>query len=386
MNEAIPLHNLSSEDGSERILDAVWGTPRLVTEPDLKWYLRYCEDEKSFVMRRTPHLLQGASLPTLIQHLKTNVDQTKRQLVLAHSGTSDDGTFQSALELAVRLVFLTACISLSEETFGGDLFRPRWHEAESLTSYIDRVYPRVQPPSLDATPIRVDKLAVGYLTSYARLHLIWTHRLTDHLMLVKRSNRKSLRIFRHPAFLKISLQMLDRNGKGLETSSAAALSIGCLPPSLLKETLATLSLLFPDPSSDLSQTILEKEVIKHGLDETFLRPLPTHYGEHQQPQDALDPEDVRGLYLKYPYWADRLYALWKEADDPAPITLIERWSESRRNPRFTYWCTVVSITIAILFGMVATGLSAVQSLILDWTKLAAGHPDTPTSMNNLTLT
>jgi hypothetical protein len=119
-------------------------------------------------------------------------------------------------------------------------------------------------------------------------------------------------------------------------------------------------LLFPEPGDELSQTILQREVSKYSLDEYFLRPFHSHYGDHEHPQDALDPDDVRSLYRKYPYWADRLYTLWKEADDPTPITLIERWSESRKNPRFTYWCTVVSITVAILFGMVATVLSALQ--------------------------
>jgi hypothetical protein len=124
--------------------------------------------------------------------------------------------------------------------------------------------------------------------------------------------------------------------------------------------LATLNLLFPEPGDELSQAILQGEVLRYGLDKSFLKPFPAHYGDHEHPRDALDPEDIWSLYQKYPYWADRLYALWKEADDPTPITMIERWSESRKNPRFTYWCTVVSLIIAISFGIVATVLSAVQ--------------------------
>jgi len=99
------------------------------------------------------------------------------------------------------------------------------------------------------------------------------------------------------------------------------------------------------------------------LDESLLLPFPSHYGDHIHPQDALDPEDIRSLYQKYPYWAERVYALWREADDPTPTTRIERWSESRKNPRFTYWCTVVSIAIAFSFGLVAAILSAVQTWI-----------------------
>ncbi len=135
---------------------------------------------------------------------------------------------------------------------------------------------------------------------------------------------------------------------------------GCLPPQLLRETLWTFHLLFPEPGDAASQIILKREVSKNSLDRAFSRPFASQYGGHEHPQDALDPEDVRSLYQKYPYWADRLYALWKEADDPTPVTTIERWSESRRNPRFTYWCTVVSLTIAIMFGISATVLAALQ--------------------------
>ena len=109
-------------------------------------------------------------------------------------------------------------------------------------------------------------------------------------------------------------------------------------------------------------------MFKHELDDSFVRPLPAHYGEHEHPQDALDPEDVRGLYQKYPYWGDRLYALWREADDPTPTTQMGRWTEAKRNPRFTYWCTALSLAFAITFGLVATVLSAVQVWIsyCDW--------------------
>lgn len=138
---------------------------------------------------------------------------------------------------------------------------------------------------------------------------------------------------------------------------------GCLPPQLLKETLATYTLLFPEPGDQASRTVLEREVAKNNLDSFFLSPLfssLSEYAVHEHPQDALDPDDVRSLYQKYPHWAERLYSLWKEAEDPTPVTMLERWSESRKNPRFTYWCTVVSLSIAIAFGFVATALGALQ--------------------------
>ena len=139
-----------------------------------------------------------------------------------------------------------------------------------------------------------------------------------------------------------------------------SLHSGCLPSQLLRETLASYNLLFPEPGDEKSRVILQREVSKHHLDELLLQPFPLDYGVHEHPQDALDPEDTRSLYKKYPYWADRLYALWREADDPTPTTFIDRWSEARKNPRFTYWCTAVSLTIAFFFGVAATALGALQ--------------------------
>ena len=107
----------------------------------------------------------------------------------------------------------------------------------------------------------------------------------------------------------------------------------------------TLNVIFPVAGDQASRSILISEVAVNGLDSSFLEPPSLQYAEHEQPQDAVDPSEVRTLYERYQYWGDRLYDLWKEADDPTPVTKIERWSESRRNPRFTYWCTVISLTV-----------------------------------------
>ena len=54
--------------------------------------------------------------------------------------------------------------------------------------------------------------------------------------------------------------------------------------------------------------------------------------------------------------------LWKEAEDPIPITAMGKWSESKKSPRFMYWAGVVAVSIATFFGSVATALGAVASL------------------------
>jgi hypothetical protein len=245
MEDDIPLIDQSS------IVDAIWGPALTDTESQereaaLKWYLRYCDGEKTFALRRNQEVLHDTPLNDMILRLKENSQKPKRSIASAvedgnattvvvddagnpaTSTAEDDGKAAApaeAFELLVRIVFLTACVSASRETFGGDFFSPRWNESESLVAYINRVYPRDRPAPQDVKPIRIDKLAVGYLTSYAKVDLIWTHRLTDHLILLKRSNRKTLSIFRHPAFLKVSLETLEDNNDALEQSTADALSL-----------------------------------------------------------------------------------------------------------------------------------------------------------------
>lgn len=232
MDAAIPMSDFIADGEQSLIANAVWGPPLRVTEhsgedreTSLEWYLKHCIDEEHFVLSRNPGLLTVSSLSHLIRCLKANVKIDKRKLLNLVSEHGDQGEVEPhevALELAVRVAFMTACKSRSQETFGGDLFWPRWNETETLEAYIDRVYPRAsnQPALQDLRAIRIDKLAVGYLKSYAKLDLAWTHRLTDHLTLLKRPNRKTLYIFRHPAFLQVSLATLEENGAWLGATTA----------------------------------------------------------------------------------------------------------------------------------------------------------------------
>lgn len=52
--------------------------------------------------------------------------------------------------------------------------------------------------------------------------------------------------------------------------------------------------------------------------------------------------------------------LWREAENPAPISKLGWWSESRKSPRFTYWVGVIALSLALFFGIVASVLSAAQ--------------------------
>ena len=213
-------------DDIAAIPDAVWGPAELGAERAriLRWSLKCCSGERGLALSRNPHLLDESSLSTLIKTIKRKRDTQKSELLNRVSESSIPAQM-AALDLAVRVAFMTACSAASEETFGGDLFRPRWQTNESLTAYIARVYPRAETPPQDGRSIRVDKLAIGSLTSYASLEIYWTHRLSDHLLLLKKSNRKILYIFRHPAFLRVSLEILEAGDPALTQTASGTLSL-----------------------------------------------------------------------------------------------------------------------------------------------------------------
>lgn len=71
-------------------------------------------------------------------------------------------------------------------------------------------------------------------------------------------------------------------------------------------------------------------------------------------------ENSEELYRRYPYWARRLHALYEEAEDPTPSSVIGRWAERRRAARHTYWLTVAAFALAIFFGVTSTIVGVLQ--------------------------
>ncbi|RWA11831.1 hypothetical protein EKO27_g3287 [Xylaria grammica] len=360
MSTADPIE-LQSHHYNSSIADEIWGPspgneypqPRLEM---LSSFFVHFEEEQRFEKAIEQEIL--LTIRVLKQHPERQKLELRADYEREAIGTSY--TPEGAIfDLLVRCVFLTACSS-PLALGGGSIFRPRWKDSESLERYLTRVYPTSKAPNQDLATFRLGKLSAGYLQLFANIQIRWTNNLTDHLVLLKGDGWKSLYVFRHPGFIKVCLDVLSVDDENLAHTTLEALQLGCLPPDLLKETLSSLDILFPVIGDSSSRAILEKEVQKHQLDKYFLSLFYARPREHERPADALDPTDVRSLYEKYPYWADRLFELWREADDPTPTTRVERWAEARRNPRFTYWCTVVSIMIAISFGIVATALAAVQ--------------------------
>lgn len=204
---------LSSIIQRSSIADEIWGpapdqeTEQARTERLKSFFVCY-KDEQDF-----EQLEYDDIFPT-IRILKQSPQLRRSELYREDSTPqSRDRTAEAVLfDLAVRSMFLTACMrraqpgteSLNRET----IFRPCWKESESLIKYLSRVFPISQPPQQDLLAFNADKLRASYLQAYASIHIEWTNYLSDHLVLLRGDTFKKLYIFRHPGFIKVSLERL----------------------------------------------------------------------------------------------------------------------------------------------------------------------------------
>lgn len=135
---------------------------------------------------------------------------------------------------------------------------------------------------------------------------------------------------------------------------------GCLPPDLLEETLRSYEIIFPSIGDMRSRDILNREISLYDLDPAFMGSLQLGVSTRSTGDQMLPPNDLGGLYKRFPFWGKRLHDLWKEADEPSPLSYIGRLSDRKKGSRFTYCCAVVAVSIAIMFGVFATVLGCIQ--------------------------
>ncbi|KAK4209189.1 hypothetical protein QBC37DRAFT_295039 [Rhypophila decipiens] len=346
-----PVHNVNQDlddQTRERIIQ-VFGAGGLVPANKLKPYFDHYKNEmKSSLIIIPPPIPPHDPAIEIFNLLKTSAYQPKHTMM-----SSNDGLTSAALDLGVRIMLGTSC--KTPGTYAGDVFMPEWRNGESLIEFVDRVYPRYPIPADEAvrnTVISSARLSADSLKNDSRLTIEWTNRLSDHLILL--TEWKKVYIFRYPCYIKMCLEALSKDKPELDQDTASSLAMGALPAALLIETLATYGLLF---SNEASRTTL-REAIKQ--DSAFGSAYSTFSLPHNEPRDARSPDTIELLYKKFPHWGGRLEDLWKEIDNPTPATRIEKFSEKRKSPRWTTWWGLLGLLFAILFGIAATVLGAVQ--------------------------
>lgn len=209
---------------SSAIIDEIWGPATGPDEARSRFdvlsagFFSYYENEQ-----RMDRATNG-SIVSSIRLLKSFPRQRKSELRDRTDGSTPPEPLP--LDLAVRWTFLTACCRPGTMNLSGEnIFRPKWKDSESLEAYMDRVYPILQPPQQDLAAFRPGKLCASYLRLYANVQLRWTNHLSDHLILLKGEDWKSLYVFRHAGFLKVSLDKLAADDEDLAHKPSDALKL-----------------------------------------------------------------------------------------------------------------------------------------------------------------
>ncbi|KXX80604.1 hypothetical protein MMYC01_202707 [Madurella mycetomatis] len=338
------------DDDTKQAILNIFGARGTASLDSMAPYFEYYRQElKSSIIFSCPPIRTHKDALEVFELLKANATKPK-MAIHAPQGAA------AALDLGVRTMLVTAC--KTPGTFGGDVFNPVWQTDETLVAFINRVYPRWAGPIDDrrSTSITVTRITAHALTTDARIRIEWTDRLTDHLELLVGADWKTIYVFRYPCYLKMCLRALLASKPELDHNTADALALGCLPPDLLIETLSTYNLLFP--STDGASQVILRNAAKH--DPAFAESFSVFSQGHEGPQDARNPGNIADLYKKFPRWGERLDVLWKEIENPTPVTRIERWSDKRKSARWATWWVVLGLLFASLFGLMATVLGALQ--------------------------
>ncbi|KAK1638854.1 hypothetical protein BDP81DRAFT_422855 [Colletotrichum phormii] len=226
----------------------------------------------------------------------------------------------ASIESAVRMMLVTECESEGTIAMGtGNIYR--WGRSETLVGYLGRVYTQSTSIDIPKDPIDHKNLRCYILTRDAGIKIQQTEKLSDHLYLNYGTRTKVLSVFSHKAFLECSRETLKATRPDLTHTVEEALSLGCLPPKLIEETLRTynLSLLI---GSARSRRGLQDWVKRENLD-TSLLTGSTGLSKKDSPRTLYD------LYEDFPYWTSQLARLLEEVDEPTPSTRWEIYAERR---------------------------------------------------------
>lgn len=210
------------------IADGIWGSNLNKSGEQgrtnfLSSFLVYYENQREFEQ------IPSEDIASAIRLLKGFPEKRKCELRGGRSETptaTSERLRASILDLAVRCIFLTACSPPGTISIGGgSIFRPRWKDNESLEEYLKRVFPISRSPQQDLAVFRLGKLCASYLHVYSSVQVEWTDFLSDHLILLRGEGWKKLYIFRHPGFLKVSLDTLRSDDEDMTHTNLGALHL-----------------------------------------------------------------------------------------------------------------------------------------------------------------
>lgn len=118
------------------------------------------------------------------------------------------------------------------------------------------------------------------------------------------------------------------------------------PNGLGKETLQTLSLIFPQHEKQ-TRKWLKRHPESYRIDKTLLKCEPLR----------LDDRQIEKFY----FWHDRLIILKRAFDQSRPATISQWWYDRRNGVQwYTFWVAVIVLFLTIFFGIVQSIEGALQ--------------------------
>ncbi|KAL9607321.1 MAG: hypothetical protein Q9167_007755 [Letrouitia subvulpina] len=169
----------------------------------------------------------------------------------------------------------------------------------------------------------------AYLEKVGGIQIRWTNNLADHLRL--RDDDTKLMLFHQVSALRLHKASPD----------------SLFPPTLVDETLRTISLLVP-PVLGACNPWFQSEQQKQRIDEQAGLCDRLNSSERQ-----ID---------RFVFWRDRLVLLKRTFDEAEPRTLSQLWWDDRRKSQwFTFWVAVLVFIVTVFFGVIQSVASIVQA-------------------------
>ncbi|KAI1161583.1 hypothetical protein F5B18DRAFT_429618 [Nemania serpens] len=298
-----------------------------------------------------------------IEHLNENPSITRSGLydfITSSSACSGETAMVDATGLLVKVLAMLDCSALGQypSRIEKGISGVSWTDDTPFHKYLQDVFPTQNHPiwssfqSDDEMLVEMKfALRAPKLRKVLRLDFRPTHNIRNHLRLDRRRNE--LQVFHFASFLKEYLRV-TKTGDGVAGKSA-----GHLPRQLLLEVLdSTQRILFPLHDAK-SRQLLGALVRSHAFDPDSLR---------------FESSALRGLQeesLRYVYFADRLSELYEEVQSPQPRTWLDKQLQRHSSARYMMLTTLVGVLLALLLGVAALTVSAVQTWI---TYQAWKHP------------
>ena len=309
-----------------------------------------------------PALSSHGELIRIIRTLKENPNILRSQLagVMFPDQQYQQGDVDMAISLAVKALCMVSSggstsVSLPHtvvllETGSHHI---TWRDDVSFRAFLDASFPLSDNLALN-DPVSVfsdltTSLSAVQLKKHAGLEFEPTDSLQNHLKLDRRAG--TVQVFHHLAFLKEHLRSTYYQSTETDEKETSHTSAVILPRQLCLEAIDSIQkILFP-LTDGKSRELLQSLVSTAGFDPDTLR---------------FDSNSIRRpeeRSIKYCYFGARLLDLHAELQDPRPRGLIEKWLQRRSGARYVMLATLIGVIFAVVLGMFALALSALQAWI-----------------------